>query len=106
MRNENRAVFDRTSERYDLAFDLPPVTGEPAATEMRIAAEPPARRSAIGRLTALIAGKIRRRRNRLALMDMDDDQLKDIGISRSEAYSGADSRYRMSNAHALERKCL
>jgi len=106
MRNENRAVFDRASERYDLAFELPPATAEPVAADGKITAEPPVRRSMIGRLIALVAGKIRAHRNRLALLDLSDDQLKDIGISRSEAYNGEDNRHRMSNSHALERKCL
>lgn len=105
MRNENRAVFDRASERYDLAFDLPPIP-EPIAETSRIEADPFIQKTIIGRLIAPIARKIRLRRNRLALMELNDDQLKDIGISRSEAYDGDDSRYRMSNAHALERKCL
>ncbi|MGK6316561.1 DUF1127 domain-containing protein [Neorhizobium sp. DT-125] len=104
MKNENRAVFDRTSERYDLDFDLP-AAGNPPAADDGSSPEPPAGRSIIGRLIALVAGKLRERRNRLALLELSDDQLKDIGISRSQAYGGGGSRYRMSNSHALERKC-
>ena len=32
---------------------------------------------------------LERRRSRLALLEMTDDQLKDIGVSRSEAYREA-----------------
>ncbi|WP_245277218.1 DUF1127 domain-containing protein [Rhizobium sp. CF080] len=57
------------------------------------------------RLIAVIAAKLRQHRNRLALLELTDDQLKDIGVSRSQAYGGV-SRYRRGNAHAVERKCL
>ncbi|PXA83092.1 hypothetical protein DMC25_18955 [Caulobacter sp. D4A] len=74
---------------------------QPPATDNAPAVEP----SVFDRLVALIAAKLRQRRNRLALLELDDDQLKDIGISRSQAY-GDISRYRRSNAHGVERKCL
>lgn len=45
----------------------------------------------------------RRREQRMALLALSDDALKDIGISRSQAY-GNDSRYRRNASHALERK--
>ncbi len=102
MKNENRAVFDRASERYHLVLELPPAAEhQPPATDVEAAAEP----SAFRHLLAVMAGKFRRYRNRLALLELSDDQLKDIGVSRSQAY-GDVSRYRRSNAHGLERKCL
>ncbi|MFB9947695.1 DUF1127 domain-containing protein [Rhizobium puerariae] len=103
MRNENRAVFDRVSEHYDLAIHLPHLAGNPVAAEEE-SAEPPVRRTPIGRLIHLIAETLRRRRNRLALLELCDDQLKDIGLSRSQAYGSDYSRYRRSSSHALERK--
>lgn len=104
MRNENRAVFDRASEQCDFVIELPPTRGSSAAAEDKITAGLPARQSMVRRLFDLIVGKLRRRRNRLALLELTDDQLKDIGISRGQAYSGDDSRYRRSTSHALERR--
>ena len=102
MRNENRAVFDRASERYDFAFDLPasPGTGN---EHDRTFDEPALPRSFLGRLAMLTLERLRKRRNRMALLELSDDQLKDIGVSRGEAYGGY-SRYRRSNVHGVERK--
>ncbi|WP_436253818.1 DUF1127 domain-containing protein [Neorhizobium sp. LjRoot104] len=102
MKNENRAVFDRASERYHLVFELPPL-----AEHHRLATDdaPAIQPSLLHRVFAVIAAKLRQRRNRLALLGLNDEQLKDIGVSRSQAY-GDVSRYRRSNAHRLERKCL
>ncbi len=41
------------------------------------------------RVVAMIEMAVERRRSRLALLEMSDAQLKDIGISRSEAYREA-----------------
>ena len=101
MKNENRAVFDRASERYHLVLELPPIAEHQApTTDVGTAVES----SPLHRLVAAIARKLRQHRNRLALLELNDDQLKDIGFSRSQAY-GDVSRYRRSNAHGLERKC-
>jgi len=40
-------------------------------------------------MISMIEGAFERRRSRLALMEMSDSQLKDIGISRSEAFREA-----------------
>jgi len=102
MKNENRAVFDRASERYPLVLELPPLAQPHVpATEDAPVIQP----SLMHRVLIAIAVKFRQRRNRLALLELGDDQLKDIGLSRSQAY-GDISRYRRSNAHGLERKCL
>ncbi|WP_370649326.1 DUF1127 domain-containing protein [Neorhizobium galegae] len=102
MKNENRAVFDRASERYHLALELLPATEpKPVETEDAAAVET----SSLRRLIAVIALKLRQHHNRLALLELTDDQLKDIGVSRSQAY-GDFSRCRRSDAHGLERKCL
>jgi len=39
-----------------------------------------------GSVFAMIARWIERRRSRIALLEMNDAQLKDIGISRADAY--------------------
>ena len=41
------------------------------------------------RVVAMIEIAVARRRSRLALMELSDAQLKDIGISRSEAFREA-----------------
>jgi uncharacterized protein YjiS (DUF1127 family) len=43
-------------------------------------------------VTGWLAWQIEKRRGRLALLEMSDDQLKDIGLSRSEAYGVATRR--------------
>lgn len=45
--------------------------------------------STLMRVVSIIEGAVERRRSRLALMELSDVQLKDIGISRSEAYREA-----------------
>ncbi|WP_425352151.1 DUF1127 domain-containing protein [Neorhizobium tomejilense] len=101
MKNENRAVFDRASERYHLVMELPPAAPcQPPAADDALAKPSPLRR-----VVAAIVRRIRQRRNRVALLELTDDQLKDIGVSRSQAY-GDVSRYRRANAHGLERNCL
>src|SRR4051812_13672965 len=40
-------------------------------------------------VTGWLAWQIEKRHSRLALLEMSDDQLKDIGLSRSEAYGVA-----------------
>lgn len=106
MKNENRAVFDRVSERYDFAFDLPPKASvpEPEAVETTTAAEPE-KHSGFKQIIAWLAEKIRSRRNRMAILELSDDQLKDIGVARCQA-DGNFARYRCSESHQLERKCL
>jgi uncharacterized protein YjiS (DUF1127 family) len=45
-----------------------------------------ARGSTLLRVVSMIEMALQRRRSRIALMELTDAQLKDIGISRSEAY--------------------
>jgi uncharacterized protein YjiS (DUF1127 family) len=40
----------------------------------------------VGSLARWIGNLLERRRSRLALLEMTDDQLKDIGISRCDAH--------------------
>ncbi len=49
----------------------------------------PAPRGLVALLVAWGNHMLERRKTRLALFEMTDDQLKDIGISRSEAYHEA-----------------
>ncbi|MEW9834957.1 DUF1127 domain-containing protein [Mesorhizobium marinum] len=41
------------------------------------------------RVVSMIEGALQRRRSRLDLMELSDAQLKDIGVSRSEAFREA-----------------
>ena len=41
------------------------------------------------RMISMIELVVQRRRSRLALMELSDDMLKDIGVSRSEAFREA-----------------
>jgi uncharacterized protein YjiS (DUF1127 family) len=93
MKNENRAVFDRAPEPIDYAFDFP------ARHEDELPAAAP---KGVARLINWIATTLRSRRNRMALLELNDDQLKDVGISRSQIDSDH-SRFRMSMSHRLER---
>ena len=91
MKNENRAVFDRTPEPIAYAFEFPAETS----------AAPP-KPKGMARVINWIAERLRRRRDRMALLELNDEQLKDVGISRSQIDSDH-SRYRMSQSHGLER---
>lgn len=45
--------------------------------------------SAVLRIALMIEDMFERRRSRLALLEMSDEMLKDIGVSRSEAFREA-----------------
>jgi uncharacterized protein YjiS (DUF1127 family) len=51
------------------------------------------RGSTLMRVVAMIEMAMDRRRSRLALMELSDAQLKDIGISRSEAFREANRQF-------------
>lgn len=56
----------------------------------RAAMRPSASRgSSLLRVISMIELAVERRRSRLALMEMSDAQLKDIGVSRSQAFREA-----------------
>ena len=105
MKNENRAVFDRASETCVPTLGVDPV---PAAHPAAGTDQAPGRwsiGSSLRTVVLAISRQYRVRRNRMALLELTDDQLKDIGISRSQAYGGH-SRYRRGGSAHLERKCL
>lgn len=96
MKNENRAAFGRAPEPVDYAFALPPDDNGNTGTT------PSSEGNPVTRLARRLLAWMRRRRTALALMELSDKQLKDIGISRCQAWGGY-SRYRRSTAHDLER---
>ena len=50
-------------------------------------------RGSIVAVFAWLARQLERRRSRIALLEMNDDQLKDIGLSRSDADGEARRRF-------------
>lgn len=99
MKNENRAAFGRAPEPIDYAFDLPLEDhGNTGATS---ASAP--RENLLTRFAQRIIAWLNRRGTALALMELNDEQLKDIGISRCQAWGGY-SRYRRSSTHDLEKR--
>ncbi|MCV9998547.1 DUF1127 domain-containing protein [Pararhizobium sp. YC-54] len=44
-------------------------------------------------ILGFVVRTLRERRNRLALLELNDEQLKDIGVSRCQAYGDGYSRY-------------
>ncbi|MFK4767221.1 hypothetical protein D3C87_1435850 [compost metagenome] len=101
MKNENRAAFGRAPEPIDYAFDLPPDADGNTSVSSESAKKENLFTNPIGR----IAAWLNRRRTAFALMDLNDEQLKDIGLSRCQAWGGY-SRYRRSSAHDVEKCCL
>ncbi len=99
MKNENRAVFDRAPEPIDYAFELP--VENSGETECEMAPAPT--KNPFLRVIHWLSAGFRQHRNAMALQELDDDQLKDIGVSRCQAYGGY-SRYRQSGSHSLERR--
>lgn len=97
MKNENRAAFGRAPEPVDYAFELP--LDDDGDTRIT----PPSGGNPLTRLARRLLAGMRRRHRALALMELSDEQLKDIGISRCQAWGGY-SRYRRSTAHDLERR--
>lgn len=100
MKNENRAVFDRGPEPIDYAFELPVENTGDTDCATASARKP----NLFVRGVNWLAARFRRGRNAMALQELSDEQLKDIGISRCQAYGGY-SRYRKSSSHSLERRC-
>lgn len=100
MKNEAHVIGDRVPNERDLILELKLAPPNAARDEPLGVSTP---RSTTGlsltrRFLGLIVRTLRERHNRLALLELNDDQLKDIGVSRCEAYYGGYSRYRRSEA--------
>jgi len=97
MKNEAHVIGDRVSNERDLILELKlallNTEGEEAISVPALAT----RFSRTRRFLGLVVRTLRERRNRLALLELNDDQLKDIGLSRCQTY-GEYSRYRRSEA--------
>ena len=107
MKNQNRAVFHRTSGPYRFGLELPSASTQAARfPTARSLASPESRsRLRLWHWLSTLRKALQRRAQRQALLELSDAQLKDIGLSRSDAYGGY-SRYRRSVSVSLERKSL
>jgi uncharacterized protein YjiS (DUF1127 family) len=96
MKNEPHVIGDRVPNQHALIAELKLVPQSTAGKEAASAAQPGPRihfRRLIA-IVELIGRTVRQRRNRLALLELNDEQLKDIGVSRCQAYGDQYSRYR------------
>lgn len=91
MKNEPHVIGDRVPHEHALIAGLKFIAAPADVTHPAGFARLRAFLGWIGRLA-------RQRRNQLALLELNDDQLKDIGISRCQAYGDGYSRYRRSGA--------
>lgn len=100
MKNEAHVIGDRVPNERDLILELKLAPRDTGDDQLAIVPTPPspARRSLARRFLGSVARIFRERHNRLALLELNDDQLKDIGVSRCEAYYGGYSRHRRSEA--------
>jgi uncharacterized protein YjiS (DUF1127 family) len=110
MNGIDRAVLDRAPTSLGQNVDQRPAAAatqqsaahvrmpEPAGIEPAM----PTQTTILARLLLWTVTKLRARRSRQALLELTDDQLKDIGLSRCQAYGGAE-HYRRSSSYRLER---
>ncbi|MBP1858967.1 uncharacterized protein YjiS (DUF1127 family) [Rhizobium herbae] len=96
MKNEAHVIGDRVPNERDLVLELKlallSIEDEEAIGVPALATRFPRPRRFLG----FVVRTLRERRNRLALLELSDDQLKDIGLSRCQA-CGEYSRYRQAN---------
>lgn len=97
MKNEAHVIGDRVPNERDLILELKLARQYDGDAALDVAQEPgPAAPLPLARrLFGFFVRKLRDRGNHLALLELNDDQLKDIGLSRCQAYGGY-SRYRRS----------
>jgi uncharacterized protein YjiS (DUF1127 family) len=98
MKNEPHVIGDRVPNEHDLIADLKLVSQSAKSKEFAPATQhdspSPMRLPHLHALLGFLGRTWRQRRNRLALIDLNDEQLKDIGLTRCQAYGGGYSRYR------------
>lgn len=96
MKNEPHVIGDHVPSEHDLIADLKLVPQSAKSKEFAPAMQPgtPVRFPRLHALLGFLGRTWRQRRNRLALLDLNDEQLKDIGLSRCQAYGDGYSRYR------------
>jgi len=95
MKNESHVIGDRVPNDHTLIAELKlvsqgsgdktpaPITHQICFARLRV-------------ILGFVGRIVRQRRNRLALLELNDEQLKDIGLSRCQAYGDEYSRYRRS----------
>ena len=97
MKNEAHVIGDRVPDERDRILELKLALLNTEDEEATSVPAPATRFSGTRRFLGFVVRTLRERRNRLALLELNDDQLKDIGLSRCQAYGGY-SRYRRSEA--------
>lgn len=91
MKNEPHVIGDRVPHEHALIAGLKLVAHQAPADVTQ-----PVHFVRLRAFLGWIGRFARQRRNQLALLELNDDQLKDIGISRCQAYGDGYSRYRRS----------
>ncbi|WP_426126918.1 DUF1127 domain-containing protein [Pararhizobium sp. PWRC1-1] len=93
MKNEPHVIGDRVPNEHALIAELklvsPGAGGKalaPVTYQMRFPHLPA--------ILRFLGRTLQQRRNQLALLELNDEQLKDIGLSRCQAYGDGYSRYR------------
>ena len=93
MKNEPHVIGDRVPNEHALIAELKLVSPGAGGTALAPVTYPmrfPHLRAILG----FLSRTLRQRRNRLALLELNAEQLKDIGLSRCQAYGDGYSRYR------------
>ena len=104
MKNEPHVIGDRVPNEHDLIVELKlaprGASDRQADAAARTGVQPrfPLLRAILG----FAVRALRERHNRLALLELNDEQLKDIGVSRCQAYGDGYSRYRRGVTNADE----
>ncbi len=68
-------------------------SGRPLLARDQSMSPPASLFSSLGAVLAWLEDKLERRRGRRALLEMPDGQLKDIGLSRADAFNEARRRF-------------
>ncbi|URK87074.1 DUF1127 domain-containing protein [Rhizobium sp. RCAM05350] len=94
MKNEPHVIGDRVPDEHDLIAELKLAPQSTPNLTRSMAPETKSRFTLARRLFGFLVKTVRNRNTRLALLELNDEQLKDIGISRCQAYGDGYSRYR------------
>lgn len=96
MKNEPHVIGDHVPNEHDLIADLKLVPQGVRGNELTPATQPRprVRFPHLHTILGFLGRRLRQRRNRLVLLELNDEQLKDIGLSRCQAYGDGYSRYR------------
>ncbi|WP_455270279.1 DUF1127 domain-containing protein [Rhizobium herbae] len=94
MKNEPHVIGDRVPDERGLFAELKLAPQSTPNLTRSMAPETKSRFTLARRLFGFLVKTVRNRTTRLALLELNDEQLKDIGISRCQTYGEGYSRYR------------